>query len=98
MLSSSSRSTLLSSSSLVDDLWHIGGKDTKVPGHNGCPDVPSRLNEALTPGWEVRGILSLSFWVVVHHHEAAGSKDQSRHPQASRYNKIPIHHPHVKVS
>ena len=83
---------------LVDDLSHIGGKDTKVPGHDGCPDVPLRLHEALTSGREVRGILSLSVQVIIHYCEAASEKDQSGHPQASWYNEIPIHHPHVEAS
>ena len=83
---------------LVDDLSHIGRKHTKVPGHDGCPDVPSRLHEALTSGRELRGILSLSFRVVIHYREAAGGKDQSGRPQTSWYNEIPVHHPHVEVS
>ena len=83
---------------LVNDLSHISGKHTKVPGHNGCPDVPSRLHEALTSGREVGGILSLNVWVIVHYHKAAGRKDQSGHLQASQYNEIPIHFPHVEVS
>ena len=70
----------------------------KVPGHNGCPDVPSRLHEALTSGREVGGILSLNVRVVVHYRKAASGKDQSGHLQASQYNEIPIHFPHVEVS
>ena len=83
---------------LVNDLSHIGGKHMKVPGHNGCSDGPSRLHEALTFGREMRGILSLSIRVIIHYHEVAGGKDQSGCLQASRYNEIPVHHPHVEVS
>ena len=70
----------------------------KVPGHDGCPDVPSRLHEALTSGREMRGIPSLSIWVVIHYREMASEKDQSGHPQASRYNEIPVHYLHVELS
>ena len=49
----------------------------------------------MTSGREVGGILALNIWVIVHYREAAGGKDQSGHSQASRYNEIPIHFPHV---
>ena len=82
---------------LVDDLSHISGEHVKVPGHNGCPNISSRLHEALTSGWELRGILSLGVWIIVHYNEASDRKDQSGHLQASRYDEVSIHDPHIEV-
>ena len=41
-------------------------RHSKVPGHDGRPNVPPRLQEALASSGEVRGILSLGIWIVIH--------------------------------
>ena len=83
---------------VLDNNSHISGEYAKVPGHDGCPNISLRLQEPLTSGWELRGVLSLAFWIIVHFHEESDGEDQSRHPQASQHDKVSIHHPHIEVS
>ena len=82
---------------LVNELSHIGGKSTEASRHNRRHDIPPGLHKALTASWELRGILPLSVWVIIHLHEASSGEGQSRHLQTSRYNEISIHHPHIQA-
>ena len=82
---------------LVDNFSHISREHTEVPGHDGCPNISSSLQEALTSGWELRGVLSLGVWIIVHFREVSGGKDQSGHLQASWHDKVSVHHPHIEL-
>ena len=70
----------------IDDFSHIIGKYSEIPRDDRRSNVSPGLWESLAPGREVRGVLTLSLWVIVQLYEASGWKDQRWRPEAGWYN------------